>query len=119
VYVADKYGTNVELLPSEVKGNPLRLRAGLARTMTGQSPRHQTRRLICSLLESHRSALKWMLRFTRAMHLTMGDPDISDKKLAGVLEGRLIQLEHLWRRVHAPRMSDADAEELIAKHFPG
>lgn len=68
-------------------------------------------------LEQHRTALKWMLRFARAIHLTAADPDYPDKRIADELEGRLIQLEHSWRMIHE-RMPEAEAEKLLQNVFP-
>src|ERR1017187_2529252 len=68
-------------------------------------------------LEQHRLALKWMLRFARAMHLTAADPDYPDKSIADELEGRLLQLEHSWRMIHE-RMPEAEAEKLLQQVFP-
>jgi len=69
-------------------------------------------------LEQHRLALKWMLRFARAIHLTAADPDYPDKRIADELEGRMRQLEHSWRMIHE-RMPDAEAEKLLKDVFPG
>ena len=68
-------------------------------------------------LEQHRLALKWMLRFARAIHLTAADPDYPDKRIADELEGRLVQLEHSWRMIHE-RMSGVEAEKLLQQVFP-
>jgi len=38
--------------------------------------------------------------------------------LASEISGRLIQLEHSWRMINNP-MSDAEADELLARIFPG
>ena len=67
--------------------------------------------------EAHRNALKWMLRMTRAIHATVADPDYPEPALASEINGRLIQLEHAWRMINNP-MSDAEADELLAKVFP-
>lgn len=67
--------------------------------------------------EAHRNALKWMLRMTRALHATVADPDYPDPSLAAEMSGRLIQLEHSWRMANNP-MSDAEADELLARVFP-
>jgi len=69
-------------------------------------------------LERHRLALKWMLRFARAIHLAAADPDYPDKRIADELEGRLLQLEHSWRMVH-DRMPGAEAERVLKEVFPG
>lgn len=69
-------------------------------------------------LEQHRLALKWMLRFARALHLTAADPDYPDKGIANELEGRLLQLEHSWRMIHV-RLPDAEAEKLLSEVFAG
>lgn len=68
-------------------------------------------------LERHRLALKWMLRFARAIHLTAADPDYPDKRMADELEGRLLQLEHSWRMIHE-RMPHEEAERLLQQVFP-
>jgi len=68
-------------------------------------------------LERHRLALKWMLRFARAIHLTAADPDYPDKRIADELEGRLLQLEHSWRMIYE-RMPDAEAKKLLQQVFP-
>jgi hypothetical protein len=67
--------------------------------------------------EAHRNALKWMLRMTRALHATVADPDYPDPSLAPEMSGRLIQLEHSWRMANNP-MSDAEADQLLARVFP-
>ena len=69
-------------------------------------------------VEQHRLALKWLLRFARAIHLTAADPDYPDKRIADELEGRLLQLEHSWRMVH-DRMPEAEAEQMLKEVFPG
>ncbi|MBI2946410.1 MAG: hypothetical protein HYY23_02115 [Verrucomicrobia bacterium] len=69
-------------------------------------------------LEQHCTALKWMLRFARALHLAASDPDYPDRRIADELEGRLIQLEHSWRMIH-DRMSGPEADQLLKKVFPG
>jgi hypothetical protein len=69
-------------------------------------------------VEQHRLALKWLLRFARAIHLTAADPDYPDKRIADELEGRLLQLEHSWRMVH-DRMPEAEAEQILKEVFPG
>src|SRR5262245_42644738 len=51
-------------------------------------------------LEKHRTDLKWLLRFGRAIYLTASDPDYPDKQIASELHGRLIQLQHSWRMIH-------------------
>jgi hypothetical protein len=66
---------------------------------------------------AHRDALKWMLRMTRAIYATVADPDFPDTAIASEINGRLIQLEHSWRMINNP-MSDAEADELLAKIFP-
>jgi len=67
--------------------------------------------------EAHRAMLKWMLRLTRSLHLSVADPDFPDPTLADELEGRVIQLSESWRMFNNP-MSDAEADELLAKVFP-
>jgi|GEM_PF-3068557 hypothetical protein len=68
-------------------------------------------------LQDHLTALKWLLRFARVMHVAVSDPDYPDRQIADELEGRLIQLEHSWELFHNP-MSEAEAENLIADVFP-
>jgi hypothetical protein len=68
-------------------------------------------------LEQHRLALKWMLRFARALHLTAADPDYPDKSIADELEGRMLQLEHSWRMVHE-RMPEEEADKVLQQVFP-
>ena len=68
-------------------------------------------------LEAHRNATKWLLRMTRALHLAAADPDFPDRSMAGELEGRVIQLEHIWRQIHNP-MPEAEADKLLAEIFP-
>jgi len=68
-------------------------------------------------LRQHRLALKWMLRFARAVHLTAADPDYPDKMLANELQGRLVQLEHSWRMLEE-QMPETEAEKLLAEVFP-
>ena len=69
-------------------------------------------------LEQHQMALKWMLRFARAIHLIAADPDFPDKRVADELAGRLLQLEHSWRMIH-DRMPGAEADKLLKEVFPG
>jgi hypothetical protein len=69
-------------------------------------------------LAQHRNALRWLLRFARAIYLTASDPDYPDHRIAEELKGRLHQLEHSWRMVH-DQMPDAEAEKLLAEFFPG
>ena len=68
-------------------------------------------------MDQHRAGLKWLLRFGRALYFTASDPDYPDKRLAGELRGRLIQLEHSWRMVHE-RLPDAEAAQLLRETFP-
>jgi len=68
-------------------------------------------------LAAHRVATKWLLRTTRAIHLATADPDSPDRRFAAELEGRLIQLEHVWSQIHDP-MPDAEADILLAELFP-
>jgi hypothetical protein len=68
-------------------------------------------------LERHRTVLKWLLRFAKAVYMTASDPDYPDKKAANELRGRLIQLEHSWRMVHEP-MPAAEAEMFLREVFP-
>ena len=67
--------------------------------------------------EAHRTALKWMLRFGRAIYSTAADPEYPDKTIASEIYGRLLQLEHSWRMTQE-QMPDAEAEALIKEHFP-
>jgi hypothetical protein len=67
-------------------------------------------------MEGHRMALKWLLRFTRAIHLTASDPEYPDRQIADELVGRLIQLEHSWRMIENP-ISEAEADKLAEKVF--
>jgi len=69
-------------------------------------------------LQQHQIALKWMLRFARALHLVAADPDYPDKRVADELEGRLLQLEHSWRMIH-DRLSGEEADKLLKELFPG
>jgi hypothetical protein len=69
-------------------------------------------------LEQHRTGLKWLLRFARALYLTAADPDYPDQRMANELKGRMLQLEHSWRMVHE-RMPEAEAEQLLREVFPG
>jgi hypothetical protein len=68
-------------------------------------------------LQAHRTATKWLLRMARAIHMTAADPDFPDKRIADELEGRVIQLEHIWSQVHDP-MPDAEADRLLKEVFP-
>ncbi len=68
-------------------------------------------------LEAHRNATKWLLRMTRALHMTAADPDFPDRRVADELEGRVIQLEHVWSQIHDP-MPEAEADRLLAEVFP-
>jgi hypothetical protein len=68
-------------------------------------------------LQEHRAALKWMLRFVRAVYLTACDPDYPDRRMADELHGRLLQLEHSWRLIHDP-MPEAEADQLLMEVFP-
>lgn len=68
-------------------------------------------------LEAHRAATKWLLRMARAIYLTAADPDFPDRRIADELEGRVIQLEHIWSQVHDP-MPEVEADKLLAEVFP-
>ena len=68
-------------------------------------------------LERHRTGLKWMLRFAKAIYLTASDPEYPDKRIADELKGRMLQLEHSWRMVH-DTLPDAEAEKLLKEVFP-
>ena len=69
-------------------------------------------------LEQHRTGLKWLLRFARAIYLTAADPDYPDRWIADELKGRVLQLEHSWRIVHE-KMPKAEAKHLLRETFPG
>ena len=66
-------------------------------------------------IEQHRTQLKWLLRFGRAIYLTASDPDYPDKQLNGELNGRLIQLQHSWQIVHEHL---PQSEQLLEELFP-
>lgn len=68
-------------------------------------------------LQAHRSALKWMLRFARAIYATAADPDYPSREVAEELHGRLIQLEHSRRMIQEP-MPEAKADALLREFFP-
>ena len=68
-------------------------------------------------LDQHRTGLKWLLRFAKAVYMTASDPDYPDKRIADELEGRLLQLQESWAMVH-DRMPDAEAEMLLREVFP-
>jgi hypothetical protein len=68
-------------------------------------------------MEAHRNVTKWLLRMTRAFHLAVADPDFPDRQIANELEGRVIQLEHVWSQIHNP-MPEAEADKLLAEIFP-
>ena len=68
-------------------------------------------------LEAHRNATKWLLRTTRALHMAVADPEFPDRRIADDLEGRTIQLEHVWSQIHDP-MPEAEADRLLAEIFP-
>ncbi len=68
-------------------------------------------------LQAHRTALKWMLRFARAICATAADPDYPSREVADELHGRVIQLEHSWRMIQEP-MPDAEADALLREVFP-
>ena len=67
-------------------------------------------------LQEHRAALKFMLRFARALYLTVCDPDYADRRTVDELQGRLLQLEHSWRMIHDP-IPDAEADKLLKQVF--
>ena len=54
-------------------------------------------------LAEHREALKWMLRFTRLMQSQVKDPDFPLRQFANEMDGRLLQLEEVWKLIHEPR----------------
>ena len=62
------------------------------------------------------NTVKWVLRFTRTLHSTASDPEYPDRQIAYELEGRLIQLEHVWRRFNNP-LSPEEADQLAAEIF--
>ncbi len=68
-------------------------------------------------LDEHRTALKLMLRFGRALYFTVSDPDYPNRQTASELRGRLLQLEHSWRMFHEP-MPEGEAEALLKEVFP-
>ncbi len=68
-------------------------------------------------LDEHRSALKLMLRFGRALYFTVSDPDCPNRQTASELRGRLLQLEHSWRMLHEP-MPEVDGEALLREVLP-
>ncbi len=68
-------------------------------------------------LRAHRAATKWLLRMARAIHMTAADPDFPDRRIADELEGRVIQLEHIWSQIHDP-MPEAEADKLLKEVFP-
>ncbi len=53
-------------------------------------------------LDEHRTALKLMLRFGRALYFTVSDPDYPNRQTASELRGRLLQLEPSWRMFQEP-----------------
>jgi len=67
-------------------------------------------------IEQHRDDLKWLLRFGRAIYVTI-DPDYPDKQISSELRGRLIQLERSWRMVYE-QMPEGEAEQLLREIFP-
>jgi hypothetical protein len=69
-------------------------------------------------LAQHRAALKWLIRFARAIYLTACDPDYPDRRVADELKGRMVQLEHSWRIIHE-KMPEAEAEQFLRDVFPG
>ena len=69
-------------------------------------------------LDQHRAALKWLMRFAKAIYLTASDPEYPDRQIADELKGRMLQLEHSWRIVHE-KMPAAEAEQLLREVFPG
>ncbi|PWU18764.1 MAG: hypothetical protein C5B50_08175 [Verrucomicrobia bacterium] len=69
-------------------------------------------------IEQHGTALKWLLRFGRAIYLTASDPDYPDKRIASELRGRLVQLEHSWRMVHE-QVPEGEATQVLREVFPG
>ncbi len=68
-------------------------------------------------LAAHRAATKWLLRMARAIHMTAADPDFPDRGIAAEMEGRVIQLEHVWSQIHNP-MPEAEADRLLREVFP-
>ncbi len=69
-------------------------------------------------LAQYRDALKWMLRLTRLLDTQVNDPDFPARhRLASEVRGRLIQLQYSWEELENP-MSAAEANRLIARHFP-
>jgi len=68
-------------------------------------------------LQTHRTVLKWMLRFARAIHAAAADPEYPSREIADELQGRAIQLEHSWRMIQEP-MPDAQADALLHETFP-
>ncbi len=70
------------------------------------------------LLEQHKVALKWLLRFAKGIYSTASDPEYPDREIADELKGRVIQLEHSWRMVHEP-LPEAEGDRLLKEVFPG
>jgi hypothetical protein len=67
-------------------------------------------------LTVHRHGCNWLLKIGRCYQVLA--TDIDDQGMSVELEGRLGQLEESWRQFHGPQMSNAEADALIAKHFP-
>jgi len=69
-------------------------------------------------LAQHRSALSFLLRFTRLMHCEASDPEFYDKTLAHDFEWRLRKLEDSWTMFHDHSMTTAQANAILQQVFP-
>lgn len=68
-------------------------------------------------LEQHRSALTFLLRYTRLMHCEAADPEFHDRSIVGGLAIRLRKLEDSWDMFHNP-MPNAEAQTILRECFP-
>jgi hypothetical protein len=63
-------------------------------------------------------ALPWLIRHTRLLHAQMLDPEWPHRAQADNIQAVLWQLNEAWESVHNP-ITDAEADNLLAKVFPG
>jgi len=59
----------------------------------------------------------WLLRTAHTMQGQILDPDFPQPAMARRVEGALWQLREAWSQTHSP-LSEADADRLLAHHFP-
>ncbi len=68
--------------------------------------------------QEHKTALAWLLRFTRLYLVAVADPEFPDRTLEKELRGRLRQLEDSWLEYCDEGATEKEAERELAAMFP-